>query len=256
MINREPFSLTGEIALVTGATGTLGQAIVKDLLHSGASVAIHHFNQGEAAEKMAAAHRTDGYSVCTVSGDVSSPEDAQRMLEQAEQALGPVSILVNNAGIMDERPFVDTPLAVWNETIAVDLTGVFIMCQEAVRRMNGRGRGFIVNIASQTPFKGGPNIAPYSAAKAGVVGLTRALAREVGPAIRVNAIAPGPLSTAMTEPYAAADHDWVQKRVSGLVDKRMGDVSDVSPTVVFLASNAGALFHGQTLHVNGGGVML
>lgn len=248
------FSLDGAVALVTGAVGALGADIARALSRAGAAVAVHHLDQPEEAERLAAELRESGPGATCVGGDVTSPDDARAMVAAAERDLGPLTILVNNAGIMDERPLLEMPLEVWQRTIDVDLTGVFVMCQAALAGMQHRPGSSVVNVASQVPFKGGPNLASYAAAKGGVVGLTRALAREFGPDVRVNAIAPGPLTTPMTAPYTD-DPEWVAARTANLVDRRLGDTAEVAPTVVFLASPAGRLYLGQTLHVNGGGVM-
>ncbi len=129
----------------------------------------------------------------------------------------------------------------------------FIVSQEVGGRMYRRGRGAIVNISSQLAFKGGMDVAAYCAAKAGVVGLTRAMARELGPQVRVNADCPGPLETQMTAPYA--DEAWLAARTGPLVSGRLGLTSEVAPAVVFLLASESSLFHGQTLHPNGGGAM-
>jgi 3-oxoacyl-[acyl-carrier protein] reductase len=114
--------------------------------------------------------------------------------------------------------------------------------------------GAIINVASQVPLRGGTGVASYAAAKAGVIGLTRALARELGPRIRVAAIAPGPVESPMTAKHAA-DPEWVAARVGTLIERRFALPEEVAPSVVFLAAASGTLFHGQTLHVNGGGAL-
>lgn len=250
----DDFSLVGAVALVTGAVGALGSDIARALSRAGAAVAVHHLDQPDEATALAEELSAHGYGATVVSGDVTSPSDARTMVEATEAVLGPLTLLVNNAGIIDERPLLEMPLEVWQRTIDVDLTGVFVMCQAVLAGMQHRPGSSIVNVASQVPFKGGPNLASYAAAKGGVVGLTRALAREFGPGVRVNAIAPGPLTTPMTAPYTD-DEEWVRARVANLVDQRLGDTAEVAPSVVFLASPAGRLYLGQTLHVNGGGVM-
>jgi 3-oxoacyl-[acyl-carrier protein] reductase len=247
------YDLRGRIALVTGAAGDLGSALADALAEAGADVVVHHLADRERAEAVAAAVRAHGARALTVEADVTAPDQVEAMVATVESELGPVDILVNNAGVMDELPFLETSLERWQRTIDVDLTGVFICTQAVARGMVARGRGTIVNVASQLAFKGARDTAAYSAAKGGVVGFTRALARELGPAVRVNAIAPGPLETAMTAPFST--DDWRAQRTAHMISGRLGDPAEVAPAVVFLASDGAELFHGQTLHVNGGGVM-
>lgn len=251
-VSSEP-TLHGRVALVTGAAGSLGSAICLELARSGADVAVHHLDTPTEAEEVAAAARRQGVRAAVVQGDVTHPADTQRIVEDAEVKLGPLDALVNNAGYMDERPFLDTPLDIWQRTIDVDLTGVFLMSQAALHKMQSRGSGNIINVSSQLAFKGGQEVAPYCAAKAGVVGLTRAMAREFGPQICITAIAPGPLETAMTAPYA--DSEWLATRTTGLILGRLGQVTEVAPIVAFLASDGSQLLNGQVIHCNGGGVM-
>lgn len=245
--------LAGRLALVTGAAGSLGSAIAVELAMNGADVVVHHLDTPESAAEVAAAVVSLGRKASIVQADISSELEVNAMVESIEGDIGPISILVNNAGYMDERPFLETPLEIWQRTINIDLTGVFLVSKAVVARMVGRGSGNIINLASQLAFKGGENIAPYAAAKAGVVGLTRALAREFGPRLQVTAVAPGPLATAMTAPFA--DAEWLQKRTSSLILHRLGTTTEVAPVVAFLATDAAVLLNGQVLHVNGGGVM-
>jgi 3-oxoacyl-[acyl-carrier protein] reductase len=248
-----PRQLEGRVALVTGAAGDLGSALAAALAEAGAHVVVHHLRDPDRAEAVAATVRGHGVTALILEGDVTVPDEVRALVADTERELGPVDILVNNAGLMDEVPFLEMSLERWQRTIDVDLTGVFLCSQEVARGMVARRAGTIINVASQLAFKGARDTVAYSAAKGGVVGFTRALARELGPAVRVNAIAPGPLETAMTAPYA--DDDWRAYRTAHMIAGRLGDAAEVAPSVVFLASDGAALFHGQTLHVNGGGVM-
>lgn len=244
--------LTGGRVLVTGASGDLGRALCRAIAAAGADVVVHHLGTHNAALELVEELRATGVRADEVEGDVSDPAQVRTLVAEVDGA-GPLTGLVNNAGIMDERPFLETPVESWQRTIDVDLTGVFLMSQEVGRRMTTRSGGAIVNVSSQLAYKGGINVVAYCAAKAGILGMTRAMARELGPTVAVNAVAPGPLETAMTAPYA--DDEWLAVRTRPLVTQRLGQPEEVAPAVVFLLSAEAALFHGQTLHPNGGGVM-
>lgn len=245
--------LAGRTALVTGALGAIGSAVVDGLAEAGAAVALHHLGEDARAERRVAALAERGVRAVAVEADVRDWASVAAMVAAAERGLGPVDVLVNNAGHMAPAPFTGMTLDDWQRTIDVDLTGVFVVSRHLAPGMVARGRGAIVNVASQLAFKGAREYSAYCAAKAGVVGLTRAMARELGPAVRVNAIAPGPVDTPFIAPWAT--EEWREERTRDSVIRRLAVPDEVAPTVVFLATEGAALFHGQTLHLNGGGVM-
>lgn len=245
--------LVGKTALVTGALGGLGRSMVEEFASTGTNVAVHHWGELDKAVGVVADLSSRGISAVAVEGDVSDARSAAAIVEQTLDHFGSIDVLVNNAGYMTSASFIDMPLDHWQKTIGVDLTGVFLVSQAAVRAMEGEQTGVIVNMASQLAFKGARDYVSYCAAKAGVVGLTRAMARELGPRIRVNCIAPGPVLTPMVEPYATPE--FVDERTRDLVTRRLGMPDEIAPTVVFLASDGASLIHGQTIHLNGGGVM-
>jgi len=245
--------LDGQVALVTGAAGGLGRAMADALAAAGARIAVHHLGQAHAAAALVSELQAQGATAAAFEGDVRDWDAIGALVADVERDLGPIDVCVNNAGVMAEQPFGETTLADWEHTLSVNLTGVFVCCRHVVPRMHERGRGAVVNVASQVAFKGVPHAAAYGAAKAGVVGLTRGLAREYGPSVRINAIAPGPIETPLIAPVA--DAAWRDARTAGTVAGRLGTPEEVAPAVVFLASEQAGFIHGQCLHVNGGGVM-
>jgi 3-oxoacyl-[acyl-carrier protein] reductase len=244
-------ALAGKVVLVTGATGGIGSATAHAAAAAGARVAVHHLRDGERAHALAAALPGAGHVV--VEADVTDPGDVEAMVRDVVERAGALDVLVNNAGIMEDQPFLEMDLADWRRTMAVDLDGVFLCSRHAGAVMwDGEG-GVIVNVASQLALKGAAGYSAYVAAKAGVIGLTRSLAREIGPRVRVCAIAPGPVDSPMTAPYQ--DMAWIAERTGPLVSGRLADPAEIAASVVFLASDAASLMHGQTLHANGGGVL-
>ncbi|WP_436701798.1 SDR family NAD(P)-dependent oxidoreductase [Nocardioides sp. BYT-33-1] len=245
--------LAGRTVLVTGGAGGLGQEMCRALAAAGAGVAIHHLGQHEEAAALADELSAHGTRTVVVEGDVSDWQQAADFVAATEAALGPIDVLVNNAGFMAPGRITEMSLEEWRRTLSIDLDGVFIVSRHVVGGMLVRGSGAVVNVSSQLAHKGAEDFSSYCAAKAGVLGLTRAMARELGPTVRVNAVAPGPITTPMTA--VTFDEELTRARTAGLVAGRMGTAAEVAPAVVFLASDAASYIHGQTLNVNGGGVM-
>src|SRR5690625_2873153 len=245
--------LVDEVALVTGSLGGIGAAITRAVAAAGAAVAVHHLGDDAAAHDFAAELSSAGIRTVVVEADLTDWEQVASMVDHIRKELGGVSVLVNNAGIMHKETFAKMDLAAWRRTLRVDLDGVFVTTRQVLPGMIEAGRGAIINVASQLAFKGDNDYVEYSSAKGGSVTMTWALAREVEPAVRVNAIAPGPIETPMTAPHLP--DEWVRQRTAGAVLRRLGRPEEIAPAVVFLASQGAELLHGQTLHLNGGGVM-
>lgn len=243
-------SLRGQTALVTGAATGIGRAIAILFAQAGARVVVNHLGQTEAAQAVVQAIQRDGGEAFAIDADVSQADAVQRLVAEA----GELHILVNNAGIIQEKPFLDTTEADWDRLLGVDLKSVFLTSRAVLPGMVARGSGVIVNLASDLGILGREQYAPYCAAKAGVIGLTRSLAREFAPhGIRVNAIAPGPVNTAMV----SLDHmspEWMEKELA-IPQHRVAEPEEIAATALFLASGLSRFYCGQVLGPNGGSVM-
>lgn len=229
-------------ALVVGGAGGLGSVIADLYAQSGAQVAV------------ADRSPTDGPHP-SVAFDITDEIEVARGVDEARALLGGrIDILVNAAGILTEAPFATMTPQMWRQTIEVDLTGVFLTCQQVVPEMVERRWGRIINIASQLGLKGGQSMAHYSAAKAGVIAMTKSLALEIsGHNVLANVIAPGPFETAMV---GGLSPEWKEAKMAELPLGRFGLPEEVAPSALLLASEPGGnLFVGQVLGPNSGDVM-
>lgn len=243
-------SLAGQVALVTGAATGIGRATALRLAQAGAVVWVNHLGQADAADAVVHEITAAGGRAQAVEADVSDAAAVQRMAE----AVGPVNVLVNNAGVIQEKPFLETTEADWDRMLAVDLKAVFLVCRAVIPGMLSKGQGAIVNIASDLGLLGRERYASYCAAKAGVIGLTKSLAREfASQQIRVNAVAPGPVATAMVS-LEHMSAEWVEKELA-IPQHRLGAPEEIADTVLFLASDLSRFYTGQVLGPNGGSVM-
>jgi 3-oxoacyl-[acyl-carrier protein] reductase len=243
-------SLQGRRALVTGAATGIGRATALMLAQAGAHVVVNHLRQAEAAQAVVQAIEAAGGQATAIEADVSVAGDVERLVAQA----GEVHILVNNAGIIQEKPFLDTTEADWDRMLGIDLKSVFLTSRAVLPGMVARGSGVIVNLASDLGILGRENYAPYCAAKAGVIGLTRSLAREFAPhGIRVNAIAPGPVNTAMVS-LEHMSAEWMEKELA-IPQHRVAEPEEIAATALFLASDLSRFYCGQVLGPNGGSAM-
>jgi 3-oxoacyl-[acyl-carrier protein] reductase len=241
------------VALVTGAGSGIGRAIAEKLGKEGERVVVNDL-KGEAADEIVAGIKESGGEASSAPGDVSDVEDVDRIVAAAREAHGSPEILVNNAGFLQQKRFVDLTVEDFDRMIAVHLRGTFLCTRAVLPEMLSRGNGIIVDVASQLGQIGGVELCHYSSAKAGIIGLTKSLAREVSAqGVRVNAVAPGPINT---ELVLGLSEEWRNAKAAELPLGRFGEPWEVAETVAFLVSDGAALYVGQTLGPNSGDVML
>jgi 3-oxoacyl-[acyl-carrier protein] reductase len=238
-------SLDGKVALVTGGSRGIGAAISRELARGGARVAVNYRLGEQAAEAIAG--EIDGIAL---GANVGDPAKAQELIERVEAELGDLDILVNNAGVTRDTLIVRMSDDDWDDVIDTNLRGAFNTCRAVARKMLRRRSGAIVNLSSVVGVHGNPGQANYAASKAGIIGLTKALARELGVrGVRVNAIAPGYITTELT--------DVLTEEQTGLILGntplgRLGSPEDVAAAVRFLCSDEAAFITGDVLLVDGG----
>jgi len=251
------FDVAGRVVIVTGGGRGIGRVYGKAFAEAGMRVVLADIH-GEDAERAAAAVRTAGGEALGLRTDISSPEQTQAMAEAAAREFGGIDALVNNASMMSalpRRPWNEIPLDEWDRVMAVDLRGLFLCCRAVHPYLRRRGKGKIVNVSSGRVLEGTPNRLHYTTAKAGVIGFTRALARELGPdKINVNVVLPGltlsDTQVASSQPGYIND-DYNQLRAL----KRAQYPEDLVGTVLYLLSDAADFVTGQSFNVDGGKVM-
>ena len=243
--------LEGKVALVTGAGRDIGREIALTLGREGAAVAVNYMSSKDAAEKTAADIRAAGGRALTVEADVTDYAAVQRMVERVKGEWGGVDVLVNNAGMVSRKFFLQTKPAEWRRQIDVGLYGVLNCCHLIAPGMVERKHGRIVNIAGDSARVGQAQLGVTAAARGGVLSLTRTLARELGRAnITVNAVSFGWIETGHIDPaFWEANREKILQQYA---IKRLGRPDDVAPAVAFLASDAAAWITGQTLSISGG----
>jgi 3-oxoacyl-[acyl-carrier protein] reductase len=247
-------ALAGRVVLVTGSSRGIGAEVAAKAAAEGASVAVHYRTSKDGATRTLERVRAAGADGEAFEADLADGAAAEHLVERAIARFGRVDALVNNAGRTLVGPFLETTPEDWDDVIRTDLTAAFHTCRAVLPAMLERGDGAIVNVASRLGQMGIPETAAYSAAKAGVIGLTRALAREFGHrGIRVNAVAPGLTITEMTADLAESEEG--RRRMREMPLGRFGRADEVADSVIFLLSDASSLFLGQTLNPNAGGYM-
>ena len=244
------FNLSGKGALVTGATGGIGGAIARKLHAAGAAVAI----SGTKVDRLEALAAELGDRVHIVPCDLSDRAAVQKLAGEAEAKLGTLDILVNNAGLTRDNLFMRMKDEEWDQVIAVNLTSTFMLCRAAVRNMMRRQWGRIINITSVSGIIGNPGQGNYAAAKAGMIGMTKSLAREVASrGITANCIAPGFIKTAMTDVLTEKQVEAIAQHIPV---GTFGTPDDIAAGALYLASEEARYVTGQTLHINGGMAMV
>ncbi len=247
------FDLTGKTALVTGAAGGIGASIARTLHGAGATVAL----SGRQVDKLNALAADLGSRAVVVPCDLADRAQVGKLIEESIKALGGrLDILVNNAGLTKDNLFMVMKDEQWDEVIAVNLTSTFMLCRAATRAMlrNKSGYGRIINISSVSGIFGNPGQGNYAASKAGMVGMTKSLAREVANrGITANCIAPGFIKTPMTDVLNEKQTEEITKMIPA---QRYGLPEEIGAAALYLASNEAGYITGQTLHINGGMAMV
>lgn len=247
-----PFDLTGQVGIVTGASSGLGRQFAVTLARAGAKVAVAARRVERLEELVRQIESFDGRAI-PVALDVADPASVRACVEAAETELGPIGVLVNNAGVAGRQPTLDVTEADWDRVVDTNLKGVWLMAQEVARHMVRLGHGgSIVNVGSILGLGGSPGVAAYCASKAGVVNLTKALAVEFARHdIRVNALAPGYIETDMNRDYLASEAGQAMIR-QRIPQRRTGRLEDLDGALLLLASSASRFMTGSVLVVDGG----
>ena len=245
--------LQGQIALVTGGSRGIGRATALLFAQEGADIAFCHLDDDTQAEATAGEIHALGRRALHRSADVADIAATQAFAQHVTDSFGPIDILFNNAGMNIRKSFEAYTEAEFDRILSVHLKGMFFMAQAVYPAMVARRRGCIINVASQRGLKGAVNSAPYSAAKAGIIGFTRALSWEAAPkGVRVNAIAPGPIETDLTAQMTEADRQAFKNKLPA---GRFGRPEEIAATALLLAGPDGGFYVGATLSPNGGDVM-
>ena len=245
------FDLSGRVALVTGSSRGIGLALARGLADAGATIVLNGVDTERLARTVAAC-RAEGCAAHSAAFDVTQPDAAAEAVARVEQTVGPIEILVNNAGLQMRHPLEEFPIEEWDRLLAVNVTGVFVVSQAVARRMIPRGRGKIISIGSMQSELARPTIAPYTATKGALKNLVKGMCVDWAKyGIQSNGLGPGYFVTEMTRPLVEnAEFDaWLKNRTPA---RRWGRVDELIGAVVFLASDASSFVNGQMLYVDGG----
>ena len=243
-----------QVVLVTGASGGIGKAVAEKFAQNGYRVAVHYHNGKERAEALQKQLEQQGCSVMTVQADLRDSMQVQAMIEQIERSWGGVDVLVNNAGVAQQKLFTDITDEEWRNMFAIHVDGAFYCARAVLPEMIHRKRGCIINVSSMWGQTGGSCEVHYSAAKGALQAMTKALAKEVGPSgIRVNCVAPGVILTEMNT--RMFDQDTLEALKEETPLETLGTTEDVANMIYFLASAEAGFITGQIIGVNGGMVI-
>lgn len=247
------FDLSGKVAVVTGSSRGIGAGIAQMLAAQGAKVVVNHRNSLERAEEVVSAIKASGGEAIIIQADVAQSSEAQRLVKETIDTFGQIDILVNNAGTTRDTLLMTMKDEDWDLVLRTNLSSTYYCSKAVMRPMMKKRSGRIINITSVVGLSGQAGQTNYAASKAGIVGFTKSLAKEVGSRnITVNAVAPGFIPTALTQ---VLPQEMVQALISNTPLGRMGTAEDVANVVLFLASNEAAFITGQVLTVDGGLVM-
>jgi 3-oxoacyl-[acyl-carrier protein] reductase len=249
----ERFDLTGHTVIITGGGKGIGKIYSQEFARAGARVIAADID-GAAAKAVAATLAAEGHEALGLETDIASEDASKAMAQAAIDRFGGIDVLINNASLMSvlaRRSWLEIPVEEWDRVMAVNLRGMFLSCRAVFPAMRARGRGKIVNISSSRVWEGAPNRLHYTTSKAGVIGFTRALAREVGEhGITVNAVTPG--MTQSETQVQTSSGNYLASRVAGRAIERVQVPADLVGAVMFLSSAASDFMTGQTINVDGG----
>lgn len=246
-------NVIGQTALITGASRGIGKEIAIELSKQGINVAITYINNRENAEEVVKQIKQNGVNGMAVKADISKENDVDNMIRTVNKEMGAIDVLVNNAGITKDNLFIRMKTEEWDDVIETNLRGTYLCTKYVIREMMKKRRGKIINIASVVGIIGNSGQGNYSASKAGIIGLTKSLAKELASRnINVNAVAPGFIETDMT---GVLKQDIKDSLVKSIPMKRIGTPKDIANIVVFLASEESDYITGQVINVDGGMVM-
>lgn len=242
----------GKTVLVTGATSGIGRACAEAFLAQGAVVGVNHYNDHAGFQNLRESVGCDAERLLELGADVRDKESILSMVGHLVNKTGQLDVLVNNAGISLIKPFLDITEDEWDNILATDLKSVFLCCQAAIPHLLDSS-GSIVNVASELALSGRAQFTAYTAAKGGIISLTRSLAREFAPAVRVNAVAPGPTKTPLLEKESQVPGH--QESLNEIPLGRYAEPEEIAQSILFLASNRASYYCGDVLSPNGGTVM-
>jgi 3-oxoacyl-[acyl-carrier protein] reductase len=240
------------VVIVTGSSRGIGRATAERFAAGGAQVVVNHARDAERAGDVVAAIAASGGAAVAVDADVSDPQQVDAMVTRVTRDLGPIDVLVNNAGVSSNARIADLAVEEFDRVLAVNLRGTFLCCRAVCPAMTRRGSGTVVNVASELGLTGEIGFAHYCASKGGVIAMSKALARELAPDVRVNVVAPGPTETEMLMSKAV---EYNPEKLEAIPLRRWGRPDDIAATICFLASPDASYYTGWVLSPNGGTVM-